>query len=116
MKDMRVAGICRRKKRDDKTPNPKPENLTPTPERKMGKRREKEARAERGTPALSDYRSRETSSALRPRAASLDSTGATIEQELYQDALVQSREENARLARTAQAAEQERHAGSVTAL
>ena len=42
--------------------------------------------------------------------------GATIEQELYQDALVQSREENARLARTAQAAEQERHAGSVTAL
>ena len=40
----------------------------------MGKK--KEARAERGTPALSDYRSRETSLALRPRAASLDSTGA----------------------------------------
>ena len=27
-------------KRDAKTPDPKPENLTPTPERKMGKREE----------------------------------------------------------------------------
>jgi len=31
-------------KRDAKTPNPKPENLTQTPERKMGKRREREER------------------------------------------------------------------------
>ena len=37
------------KKRDAKTPDPKPENLTPTPERKMGKRREREEKKGNGS-------------------------------------------------------------------
>ena len=58
-----------RKKRDGKTPDPKPENLTPTPERKMGKRREQEERKRekgRRTPALPPHRPRHTSLALGP--------------------------------------------------
>ena len=43
-KDNKPCLMCRRMKRDAKTPNPKPENLTQTPERKMGKRREREER------------------------------------------------------------------------
>ena len=37
------------KKGDAETPDTKPENLTPTPERKMGKRREREEKKGNGS-------------------------------------------------------------------
>ena len=44
-----AGGVDMSKKRDAKTPDPKPENLTPTPERKMGKRREREEKKGNGS-------------------------------------------------------------------